>query len=138
VNNVLGLCVSVLDFVTAVPAYPSAGISDANLAVDPTGDTPDISGAGLLCLIAPFTFPSGTFATTAAQYTCHLCPMPVPGSSFTSHGHGWVQFPPGDSGLLGVGADTTVSNGCSYYSLDGYSTPAISFFVNWGIRALTN
>jgi hypothetical protein len=138
VNDVLGLTVSVLDFVTATPAFPRAGISDANLAVDPSGATPDVQGAGLLCLFAPFTFPSGTFATTVSQYVSHSCPMPVPGSSFSSHAHGWVQFPPGDSGLVTVGADTTVSNGCSYFSLDGYTTPAISFLVNWGIRAITN
>jgi hypothetical protein len=138
VNNVLGLCVSVLDFVTAVPAFPTAGVSDANLTVDPSGHTPDVSGAGVLCLIAPFTFPSGSFETTAGQYTCHLCPMPVPGSSFQSEAHGWVQFPPGDSGLLAVGGDTTASNGCSFFTLDGYTTPAVTFFVNWGIRVLTN
>jgi len=64
--------------------------------------------------------------------------VPVPGSSFASHAHGWVQFPPGDSGLLTVGGDTTHWNGCSFYSSDGYTTPAISFFANWGIRVLTN
>jgi len=86
----------------------------------------------------PFTFLSGSLETTAGQFTCHLCPAPVPGTSFASHAHGWVQFPRGDPDLLAVGADTTVSKGCSSFTLDGFTTPAVAFFANWGIRALTN
>jgi hypothetical protein len=139
VNNVLGLCISVLDFVTALPAFPSAGISDANLVLDPSGHTPDVSGPGLLCLFAPFTFPSGSFETTANQYTCHTCPTPVPASSFASHAHGWMQFPAGDSGLLGIGADSSSPpRGCSFSTSDGYTTPAVPFFANLGIRVTTN
>jgi hypothetical protein len=139
VNNVLGIGVSVFDFVTAVPAYPQVGISDANLAIDPTGHTPDLYGPGLLSVIAPFTFPSGSIETTSGQYTSHTCPLPVPASSFVSHAHGWVQLPPGDPGLVGVGADSTnVTSHDSFYTLDGYSSPAVSFSVIWGIRLATN
>jgi len=140
VNNVLGIGVSVLDFVTAVPAYPQVGLSDANLAIDPTGHTPDLSGPGLLSVIAPFTFPSGSFETTYIRYTSQTCPLPVPTSSFVSHAHGWVQFPQGDSGLLGVGGDSSSGPYYStFYTLDGYSSPAISFaLVAWGIRLATN
>jgi hypothetical protein len=139
VNSVVAMSLSVLDFVTAVPAFPQAGISDANLALDPTGHTPDMAGPGLLSVIAPFTFPPGSFETTAGQFTSHPCPAPVPGSSFASHAHGWVQFPPGDPGLLGIGADSNaLDTGHSFYTLDGFSSPAISFFTTWGIRLTTN
>jgi hypothetical protein len=139
VNNVVALSLSVLDFVTAVPAFPQAGISDANLALDPTGHTPDMTGPGLLSVIAPFTFPSGSFERTSGQYTSHICPLPVPASSFVSHAHGWVQLTPGDSGLLGIGADQdTPPLGYSFETLDGYSSPAMSFFQVWGIRLTTN
>jgi hypothetical protein len=139
VNNVLAMSLSVIDFITAVPAFPQAGISDANLVLDPTGHTPDMTGPGLLSVIAPFTFPSGSFETTAGLYTSHLCPAPVPGSSFASHAHGWVQFPPGDSGWLRIGGDSnSPSFPYSFYTLDGYSSPALSFFPIWGIRLTTN
>jgi hypothetical protein len=125
------LTISVLDFVTAVPAYPTSGVSNANLGVDASGHTPDIGAP--LAQVSPFTFPSGSFETTSGLYTSHA--IAVPGGSLGLHVHGWVQFPPGDSGLLGVGADTSSgTNGCSFFSLDGYSSPAISFFTNWGIR----
>ncbi|MFO0980646.1 MAG: hypothetical protein U1E76_02685 [Planctomycetota bacterium] len=135
-HGVVGLTIAVLDFGTATPAFPRAGVSNANFVVDATGHTPDVSGAGLLALIAPFTFPSGTLATTSGLYVNHA--VAVPGASLGTHVHGWVQFPPGDSGLLGVGGDTTMSNGCSFFTLDSYTTPAVSFFANWGIRLKTN
>lgn len=130
--SVDALTISVLDFMTAVPAYPTAGVSNANLAVDPTGATPDVVGPGLLALVAPFTFPSGTLALTSAQYISH--PTSVPGSALGDHVHGWVQFQPG-AFLLAVGADITSPNGCSYFTSDAYTTPAMPFgFANWGIR----
>ncbi|MCI0659398.1 MAG: hypothetical protein L0170_20295, partial [Acidobacteria bacterium] len=143
-NNNFGTCpaladiaflsIAVLDFVTAVPAYPTAGVSNAALAVDPTGATPDIAGPGLLALVAPFTFPSGTFATTSGLYVA--APVFVPGGLLGSFVHGWVEFPPGDPGLLLVGADTSSLPALgSFFSLDGYVTPAVPFAVgNWGIR----
>jgi len=129
--------VAVLDFGTATPQYPNVGVAKANTTVDPSGNTPDL-GSGVLANVSPFTFPSLTFATTCSQYISHA--VSVSGGAMTGPSiHGWVQFPPGDSGLLGVGADSSSpSAGASFYTLDGYSTPAISFFVNWGIRIKTN
>jgi hypothetical protein len=133
VAAVTGLSISVLDFVTAAPAFPSCGISNPNLAIDASGNTPDIAGAGLLALIAPFTFPAGTFATTCSQYVTH--PTFVPGAAMNGTSiHGWLQFPPGDPGLLQCGADSTNPLGKSFFSVDGYTTPATSFLLNWGIR----
>jgi hypothetical protein len=132
VASITGLTVSVLDFVTATAAYPTAGVSNPNLGVDGSGNTPDVAGAGLLACVCPFTFPSGTFATTCAAYISHA--VSIPGGSVASKVHGWVQFPPGDSGLLGVGGDTTAPNNQSFFTQDAYTTPAIGFGVNWGIR----
>jgi hypothetical protein len=137
VNGVTGVTAAVLDFGIATPEYPSVGVSTANTGVDPSGNTPDL-GAGILGNVTPFTFPSLTFSTTCSQYISH--PVSVPGSAMTGPSiHGWVQLPPGDSGLLGVGADSSSpSAGKSFYTSDGYTTPAISFFANWGIRIKTN
>lgn len=129
--SLTAMTISVLDFVTATPAYPTSGVSNANTGVDPSGNTPDLGSP--LVTVSPFTFPSGSFETTSGLYTSHAAP--VPGGSLGTNVHVWVQFPPGDSGLLGVGADTSSgTNGCSFFSLDGYTSPAVSFFTNWGMR----
>lgn len=134
VNGLVGLTIGVLDFGAGTP-YPSSGVSPSNLGVDGTGNTPDLGSP--FATVSPFTFPAGTFATTSGSYISHA--ISVPGGSLGSGNvHAWVQFPPGDSGLLGVGGDTTNPNGCSYFTLDGFSTPAISFGVNWAIRVATN
>ncbi|MFO0980560.1 MAG: hypothetical protein U1E76_02245 [Planctomycetota bacterium] len=135
-NGIVGVTVAVLDFVTTTPSYASAGVSNANLGVDPTGQTPDIGGA--LAVVAPFTFTSGTFATTSAQYVSHA--VGVAGGLLTTKVHGWVQFTPGEPGFLGIGADTSSpANGLSGWSLDGYATPAnVVSYANWGIRVATN
>ncbi|MFO0982379.1 MAG: hypothetical protein U1E76_11690 [Planctomycetota bacterium] len=134
VPGVVGLTIAVLDFGAYLPLYPSAGVSNANLALDASGFTPDL--AAPLALVAPFTFPPGTIASTSAQYIRHA--ISVAGSSLGTHVHAWVQFPPGDSGLLAVGADTTSSVDCSFFSLDGYATPALATPPNWGLRLRTN
>jgi hypothetical protein len=128
--SLTSMSLSVLDFVTAAAGYPTSGVSNANLGVDPSGNTPDIGSP--LATVSPFTFPSGTFDTTAPFVSAAIA---VPGGSLGTNVHVWVQFPPGDSGLLGIGADTSSgTNGCSFFSLDGYSSPAVSFFANWGMR----
>jgi hypothetical protein len=136
VNGVTGVTVALLDFGIATPQYPNVGVAKANTGVDPSGNTPDLGSP--LANVSPFTFPSLTFATTCSQYISHG--VSVSGGAMTGPSiHGYVQFPPGDSGLLGVGADSSSpSQAASFYTLDGYSTPAISFFVNWGIRIKTN
>jgi hypothetical protein len=65
-------------------------------------------------------------------------PLSVPASSLGSHVHGWLQFPPGDSGLLAAAADDNYPIGPAYLSIDGYATPAIGFFDLWGIRLTHN
>src|SRR5262245_11633081 len=42
VHGVTELVIAPLDFVTAVPAFPATGVSNADLSIDPTGNTPDI------------------------------------------------------------------------------------------------
>jgi hypothetical protein len=130
ISTVVDLRIAVLDFVTATPAFPATGVSNPNLGVDPTGNTPDIAGPGLIATIAPFTFPSGTFATTAAQYVEHSA---LVGTQPNGIGvHGWIQFPPGDPALLECGVDTTVPLGHSFLSADGYTTPAEQFLIPIG------
>jgi hypothetical protein len=91
----------------------------------------------LLAVIAPFTFPSGSRETTSHQYTIH--DVSVSADLLGSHVHGWLQFPSGDDGTLGCGADTnSVVNGCSFSSDDCYTEPALGLSLNWGIRLETN
>jgi hypothetical protein len=134
VNGVTEVVIAPLDFVTAVPAFPTAGVSNANLAVDPSGNTPDIVSP--LAVVTPFTFPSGTFATTSGAMIHHS--VSVPGGALGADVHGWLQFPPGDPGLLAVAADDNSLGYYGFYTLDGYATPAISFFDLWGIRLTHN
>jgi hypothetical protein len=138
VDGVTELVIAPFDFVTAVPAFPTSGISNANYGLDPTGNTPEMSGPGVLATVSPFTFPSGTFATTSDQYIHHA--VSVPRSALGADVHGWVQFPPGEPGYLTVGAEEASSNPAitSLFTLDGYTTPAVSFFVTWGIRLTQN
>ena len=53
--------------------------------------------------------------------------MGVEGDEMTGPSiHGWVQLPPGDPGLAGVGADTSSgTTGRSFFSMDAYATPAV-------------
>jgi len=138
VNGVTALTIAPFDFVTATPAFPTSGVSTANTGVDPSGNTPNVVGGGVLATVSPFTFTSGTFATTCSQMVSHA--VSVSGGAMTGPSiHGWLQFPPGDPGLAGVGADTSSgTSGKSFFSLDAYTTPSIAFFTNWGIRLKTN
>lgn len=136
-NGVIALSIAVLDLGTAVPEFPSAGISNANLGVDPTGNTPDVAGPGVLATISPFTFTAGTFATTSGLYVSHA--VAVAGGLLGANVHGWLQFPPGDAGLLQLGIDETNPAGRSLFSIDGYSSPATKLTTgNGGIRLSTN
>ncbi|MFO0983509.1 MAG: hypothetical protein U1E76_17550 [Planctomycetota bacterium] len=132
-NGITNLTLAVLDFGSTTSSFPTAGISNANYAIDPLGNTPDLRGGGLLAQIAPFTFPPGTFATTSGAYVRQ--PVSVSRFDLGQDVHGWVQLPPGDSGLLGIGADSSsVPWGGSFQSGDGYFTPARSLPFNLGIR----
>jgi hypothetical protein len=134
VASLSGLTISVLDFVTASPAYPSSGVSTANTGLDPSGNTPNLSGGGVLATVSPFTFTSGAFETTCSQFTSHA--ISVAGGAMTGPGiNAWVQFPPGDSGFLWVGADSTSAlQNASFFTLDGYASAAIALPTNLAIR----
>jgi hypothetical protein len=134
-NGVVALNVCVLDFAGLFTALPGVGLSPAAYGVDGSGNTPDLALA--LAVVAPYTFPALHFGTTSLSYISH--PVAVPGTSLGADMHVWAQLPPGDSGTVGIGGDTTAPNGCSFWNADSYVTPAISaFYANWGMRAITN
>ncbi|MFO0982965.1 MAG: hypothetical protein U1E76_14755 [Planctomycetota bacterium] len=137
VNNVIGLRLAVMDFGTLTPAFPEAGVAGPNNAIDPTGLTPDL--AHPLAQIAPFTFPPGTMATTSAAYVQRPL-TPIAKSQLPGDTICYVKFPPGDSGLLAIGADTDSDiSGYSAWSADGFTTAGHRVgFANWGIRLVTN
>ncbi|MEW6742468.1 MAG: hypothetical protein AB1486_06895, partial [Planctomycetota bacterium] len=87
----------------------------------------------------PFTFVPLTFATTSGMYVTNDF-GDIPYATFgTDDVHGVIQFPPGDSGWLGVGGDTTPTLAVvwgSTWTLNGYTTAANRFdaIAGWGIR----
>ncbi|MEW6744714.1 MAG: hypothetical protein AB1486_18330 [Planctomycetota bacterium] len=128
--------VAVLDFGTTATSFPMSGVFAANHTLDPSGWTPDLSqGWG----VQPFTFVPLTFATTSGMYVTNDFPD-IPYATFgTDDVHGVIQFPPGDSGWLGVGGDTTLTPAVcwgSTWTINGYTTPANRFdgTAGWGIR----
>ncbi|MEW6747544.1 MAG: hypothetical protein AB1486_32835 [Planctomycetota bacterium] len=140
VNNVTDYKLSVLDLGTTATSYPSSGVYVANTTIDPSGWTPDLSFGWA---VAPFTFVPFTFATTSGQYVVRDF-ADFPYSAFgTDTVHAVIQFPPGDSGWLGVGGDTTPSPNVAWgstWTLNGYSSPANRFdsIAGWGLRLGSN
>lgn len=125
------LDLAVMDFGSPFTSYPSAGFAPPNLGVDGSGNTPDIGNAYVSGAITGF--PAGTFVSTSGQ----LVTRSLGGYSPAGDAGSFVQFPPGDSGLLGIGGDTNglVLAGKNGWTLDGYTTPAnIVAYANWGIR----
>ncbi|MEW6745629.1 MAG: hypothetical protein AB1486_23000, partial [Planctomycetota bacterium] len=132
VTAVTDFKLAVFDFGTTRTAYPLSGVFIANATLDPSGWTPDLSmGWG----VQPFTFPpgGGIFVTNDIN-------PDIPYSTFgTDDVHGAIQFPPGDSGYLGVGGDTTPTPAIAWgstWTLNGYQTPANRFdaIAGWGLR----
>src|SRR5262245_22697164 len=122
-----GVGVSVADFGTT-QTYPTVGVFRPNPVLDPSGNTPDLASPiatstdvypGGLPMFAYQDFDTSRFAETSGSRSTigsadkTVCAV--------------VQLPPGDSGLLGVGVDTSAASGSSGFTQDGYATPAIPF-----------
>jgi hypothetical protein len=139
-GSVTALGINVADFGGAT-TYPAVGFFGANTGLDPTGGTPDLNvGLGGSPVAGPpltgtlFNYEAVELANFSAPATYHAV----------------VQFPPGDPGLVGVGADQDgVQDGgnespglpnpgdSSAFTQDGYSTAAIQFGgVDWGLNSL--
>jgi hypothetical protein len=140
VSNILDMKVAVMDFGSTASAYPTTGVFDTNYTVDPSGLTPDLS---IGYQVAPFTYPPGTFASTSGLMITRTFATPIAYGVFpTDDIHSVIQFPPGDSGLLGVGGDTVNTNPDWYnaWTLDGYTTPGNDFSgtAGFGLRLGSN
>jgi len=97
-----------------------------NLALDPTGTTPDLSGAGIVTGVVNPNGQNGTFCTEIVAYD-------VPDVCLTSskNTHVVMKFRPGDSSLWLCADSAGPIFGHSYFTTDCYSTPAIPFTLNW-------
>lgn len=128
-----GRSTAVMDFGTTASSYPNSGFAPPNTGLDPSKLSPDL---GNPYLDIPMLFPSLTFCTTSGQYVVetNITNTNVSGLDIL----GFVRFPPGDPGLLGIGGDTTLPRGKTGWTLDCFSTPANPFgtTANWGMRAL--
>src|SRR5262245_54220271 len=124
VSNALpvkGVAVSTVDLGTT-ETYPTVGVFRPNVTLDPGGNTPDL------------TLP---IATSAEPYAGGLPPFTYQDFDTTSEGSipatdattlAVVQLPPGDSGLLAVGADSYIgAPGTSGFTQDGFVTAAVPF-----------
>jgi hypothetical protein len=123
------LSVAVMDFGGTVTSYPSSGLAPPNLGLDASGLTPNLATP---YSSFPFPFPPLTFVTTCGNMVTNAGPGFDPSGGVNS----FIQFPPNDPGLVGVGGDTNGSpnpanNG---WTLNGFSTAANQFSVNWGFR----
>ncbi|MEW6742053.1 MAG: hypothetical protein AB1486_04775, partial [Planctomycetota bacterium] len=136
VTTVTNYRASILDFGTTATSYPSSGVHVANTTIDPSGWTPDLSFGWA---VAPYTFVPFTFATTSGMYVTRDFADIAYSTFGTDDVHAVIQFPPGDSGWLGIGGDTTPSPSVSWgsaWTLNGYSSPANRFdsTAGWGLR----
>jgi len=137
-RSVRSLGISVADF-GGTTSYPVVGYYNANTGLDPSGMSPDLSSP-LATVASPAILGGPLFGFEA-----------VDTADFTSPSlfHAVVQFPPGDPGLVGVGADQDgAANGggecfgpnpfdSSAFTQDGYASPAITFTgAEWGFNAL--
>lgn len=95
-----GLGVSVTDFGSG-RTYATVGIFNSNLGTDPSGQTPDLSNP-IKSVSSPTLSPPALFQFVVFDFGGEGT---VPSGS--TRAHTVVQLPPGDSGLLGVGADST-------------------------------
>lgn len=122
---VTGLSVSTADFGSGtnypvVGLYPPAGI-------DPSGNTPDLT--------SPIIIGTGSVSGTLFDFVDY--DSAVEGSIAGLTGVVMaVQFPAGDPGLLGVGADSNASiTANSGFTTNGFTSPAIiASFVDFGMN----
>src|SRR5262249_4093087 len=125
---ITGIGISVMDNGTS-NTYPVVGIFLADFVLDPSGNTPDLS--------QPISSVASPPITVANNFDFE--PVDLPEGSIppgTPAVQAVVQLPPGDSGLLGVGSDSTFSaSDSSGFTLDGYTTPSITLsFLDFGMN----
>src|SRR5262249_5800769 len=120
--------VNVADFGTSL-TYPVVGAFNPNTGLDPLGNTPNLS--------SPITTSSESYAGGGAPFIYQSFDAPegtIPAANATALTV--VQLPPGDSGLLAVGADSNVSPNVqrSGFTQDGYATTAVTMtFLDFGM-----
>ena len=115
------------------PTFGRLGIYGDNLTVDPSGATPDVSGAQ--------TFVEVTGGSTFA--------FPAPLCNFLSFRNNAFTFPPGvnahvaiqeaagDTALWLCADSSSPSTGRSFFTTNGFATPATPFTQNWCLRVGT-
>lgn len=97
-------------------SYPVTGLFDANLGVDPAGNTPDLSNGSSVINVAGSGVVFDWVYANIPNVTAGANPQ-----------HVAVQFPPGDPGLLGIMVDTLPAGVTNFsgFTTDGYATPAV-------------
>lgn len=107
-------------------AIDRLGIYPDNLAVDPTGTTPDLSNP-----ITEITNPTGVPTGFCTGFVAYDIPDVTLGSTPVHMG---MTFPAGDSSLWLCTDTNGAIAGRSYFTTNSYATPAIPFSVNWMLR----
>ena len=148
VSTVNDFAICSWDFCGTGPAWGSVAIYPADLSLDPSGGTPligsPIVSATTLSMApgaADFSYPGTVYDcpdTSGTTNTALLTSAPIQLAA------GWL---PGDSccwlasDANGTGDDATSTGPCtvapstsSYFTLNGFTSPSIPFFVNWMMR----
>lgn len=124
-----GITIGSTDFNSGL-SYPSAGLFDANFAVDASGNTANLGAS--VALTGAVAGPGGGGAATWVYASFGGTVVANPGPQ-----HIVVQLVPGDAGQLGCGLDSNVP-GVSFagWTNDGFATPSNGLtFGDWCFSA---
>ncbi|MEW6741800.1 MAG: hypothetical protein AB1486_03490 [Planctomycetota bacterium] len=112
-------------------SYPLVGLFDANLTLDPSGNTPDLnSGISAGPVIGGCNW--GAFNYVFGSFGGNVVPASEPQ-------HVVCQLPPDDPGMLRIGGVARApSESVSGWTMDGYRTPANSWDVDFGLNVVAD
>ncbi len=120
--------------------WGEVGIYDSDLTLDPTGGTPALPGVSVLNNQPVSAIQSDWGCPATIFDTPDYVPSP------TEDYHSGVKWSTADTcmwlgsdtdGTDDTRSDTQIPGSCSYFSIDGFRTPAIQFTpANWMIRIL--
>ena len=129
-QTILGLVAVLND--NGVGQIRRLGIYRDNLAVDPTGTTPDVSAAGI---ITELLLPTGSPSTFCVDDRAYDIPDIVHPSTNSHVGFNQIV---GDSTMwLCTDTSTDFVAGRSYFSTNTYATASIPFNADWMLRMAT-
>jgi hypothetical protein len=128
-TSLVGLAVALDEYKpSALPTFSRIGIYGDNLTLSASGHSPDVSGASTIVEVAG----GGVQLDGRCNYQVFSTPLIHIGSSNV---HVAFQHADGDSALWLCSDTGSSPSGRSFFSTNGFASPALSFSVNWMLRA---